>query len=340
MPRTKVPPGSASKRSCSRASICRAANLSCCATSVSASPRSSRTRASSAPAPLMTASVILASLQRPVLGRTRVAPTQLVGEALLRDALAEPALDAQREPQRFRARRDHLVVARHQATRFVHVALAVADLAELQQRRCIVGLEPERALEELLGILGVAAAQAADTGRRIRAPRGAVERIADRLDEELDRVLLAAGIAQEPAVVVVDVRVVRREALGALEARLGELVLAQIHVNQPEHVVRWRVVGVGGGGGAQLLQRDRHAAALVVSGGEIGVDARAVARVALLANDRAGIHRRRLALAGAAREQQEEHRKPPHARSSFTAIRPSVLRVRSATSPASWPQAA
>src|SRR5436190_15488427 len=135
MPRTKVPPGSTSKRSCSSASSCRAANLSCCATSVSASPRSSRTRASSAPTPLITASLIQAPLQRPVLGRSGVPPTQLVGEALLRDALTQLALDAQREPQRFRARRDDLVMARHQSARFVHVALAIADLAELQQRR-------------------------------------------------------------------------------------------------------------------------------------------------------------------------------------------------------------
>src|SRR5260221_12298619 len=144
MPRTKVPRGRTSKRSCSSASSCRAANLSCCATSVSASPRSSRRRASSAPTPLRTASVIQAPLQRPILGRVRIAPAELVGEALLGDALAEPALDAQREPQRLRARRDELVVARHQPARFGDLALAIADLAEVQQRRRVVGLELER----------------------------------------------------------------------------------------------------------------------------------------------------------------------------------------------------
>src|SRR5258706_3558494 len=147
MPRAKVPPGRAPKRSCSSASSCRAATLSCCATSVSERPCSSRRRASSAPTPLaaaapalMSASLILARLQRPVLGRARIAPAQLVGEALLGDALAELALDPQREPQRFRGRRDELVVARHQPARVVHLALAVADLAGLDRRCRVVGL--------------------------------------------------------------------------------------------------------------------------------------------------------------------------------------------------------
>src|SRR6185503_3347300 len=133
MPRTKVPPGSCSKRSCSSASSWRAANLSCCATSVSARPRSSRARASSAPTPLTAAaaaSVILAPLQQTMLGRRRKAPAQLDGERLLGDALAQAALDAQREPERLGARVDELVVARHQAARLVDVALAIADLAQ------------------------------------------------------------------------------------------------------------------------------------------------------------------------------------------------------------------
>src|SRR6185295_4695675 len=148
MPRTKVPPGSSSKRSCSSASSWRAANLSCCATSVSARPRSSRRRASSAPTPLIagaagrvaSASVILPPLQRAVLGRRRETAAKLVGVCLLGDALAAAALDAQREPERLRARRDQLVVARHQPARLLDLVLLVADLAELDQRRAVVGL--------------------------------------------------------------------------------------------------------------------------------------------------------------------------------------------------------
>jgi len=52
---------------------------------------------------------------------------------LLGNALAELALDAQREPQRFGAGRDQLVVLRHELARLVEAALPVADLAEVQQ---------------------------------------------------------------------------------------------------------------------------------------------------------------------------------------------------------------
>src|SRR5262245_21605533 len=104
MPRAKVAPGSASKRSCSSASSWRGENLSCCATSASARPRASRAAASSCPTPLATTpSVILALLQELELGRGREAAPQLVGERLLGHALAQPALDAQGEPQRLGA---------------------------------------------------------------------------------------------------------------------------------------------------------------------------------------------------------------------------------------------
>src|SRR5512134_1686953 len=151
MPRVKVAPGSASYCSCSRASSWRGANLSCCATSATASPRASRAAASSRPTPV--ASVIPPLQQRLVFGRGGVAPAQLVGVGLLLKALAQAALDAHCEPQRFGARRDELVVARDELARLADVALPVADLAELQERRRLVGLEREGALEVGLGLL-------------------------------------------------------------------------------------------------------------------------------------------------------------------------------------------
>src|SRR5574339_11718 len=145
MPRVKVAPGSASRFSCSSASSWRGENLSCCATSESASPRSSRTAASSWPTPVF--SVILPALQRQEFRRPREAAPQLVCQGLLLQALAELALDAHPEPQRLGARRDQLVVARHQLARLAHVALAVADLPEVQQRGRLVGLEAQRSEE-------------------------------------------------------------------------------------------------------------------------------------------------------------------------------------------------
>src|SRR2546423_15060243 len=140
MPRANVPPGRRSKRSCSSASSWRAANFSCCATSLRSSPRSSRARCSSPPT-LKATSVIVATLQRAVLGRAGIAPAQLVCVALLGNALAEPALDAQREPQRLGRRRRNLVEVADQLARALDIALPVADLAELEQRVGLVGLD-------------------------------------------------------------------------------------------------------------------------------------------------------------------------------------------------------
>src|SRR5688572_27608152 len=209
MPRAMVGPGRRSKRSFSSDSIWRAANLSCCATSATASPCDSRAARSSAPMPV--SSVKLALLQRLVFGRAGKAAAQLVGVALLGHALSQPALDAQREPQRLRRRRRQLVVARYQPARLVDLALPVADLPELQQRDRLVGLQAQRALEELLGVLQVLGAQRADPRGRVRAPGRRVQRVADRRHEVLDRLGLALRLAKEPAVVVVDVAVVRRE---------------------------------------------------------------------------------------------------------------------------------
>src|SRR3990172_1272245 len=230
MPRTKVPPGRASKRSCSRASSWRAPNLSCCAMPASDSPCACRARASSSPTPVFSGAVlvILPALQRLILARLGVAPPQLVGEARFGDALAELSLGSHRQPKRLRRRRDQAVEATHQLAGLLEAALAVADLAELQQRRRLVGLDLQRALEELLRVLEIVDAHHAQPRRRIRAPRRGVERIADRLQKIADRAALASGLALEPAVVVVDLRVVGRQAQRALEARPGGPGLAPV----------------------------------------------------------------------------------------------------------------
>src|SRR5947208_1749442 len=222
MPRTKVPPGRRSKRSCSSASICRGANLSCWATSEIDSARASRAAFNPAPMDsLITGSVIVPPLQRLIFARAREAPAQLVGIALLADALAQPAFYAQGEPQRFGAWRHQLVITRNELARVADITLPIADLAELQQGGRLVGVELERALEEFLGVLDVVGAHAAHAGGRVGAPGSLVEGIAQRLQEVADRLLLPRVLAQEPAEVVVDLRIVRRESQRALEARLG-----------------------------------------------------------------------------------------------------------------------
>src|SRR2546428_8715617 len=183
MPRTKVPRGSRSRRSCSSASGCRGANLSCCATSEIDNPRASR--AAFSPAPMdsvIASSVIVPPLQRLVFARAREASAQLVGVALLGDALAQFALYAQGEPQRFGAWRHQLVITRNELARVVDITLPIADLAELQQGGRLIGVELERALEEFLGVLGVVAAHAAYAGGRVGAPGRLVEGVRQRLE--------------------------------------------------------------------------------------------------------------------------------------------------------------
>src|SRR5688572_253733 len=336
MPRVMVGPGSASKRSCSRASSWRGMNFSCCATSASARPRASRAAASSWPTPVR--SVILAALQRLEFPRLRKAAAQLVGVGLLGDPLAELALDAQREPERLGARRRDLVVARDELARIVHAALAVADLRQVEKRGRLVGLQAQRALEVGLGVLLLGrafGAQRAHAGGGVRAPRRRIEGIAHRVQEIFDRRGLAPRLAQEPAVVMVDVGVVRREAQRALEALFGAACFLELHVDQAEHAVDRRVARIRGRSGAQLLERDAEVAGAVVKRSELGMQPRAVARLAHLADDAAAFRRgfRRRRAAGDQREEQPAL----HARTSRSAIE---RRVRSATSPASWPQAA
>src|SRR5205823_1397634 len=125
--------------------------------------------------------------------------------------------------------------------------------------------------------------------RRIRAPRRGIERVADRVQKIPDRLFLARVLAEEPAEVVVDVGIVGRKPERAVEAVLGTVVLAQIHVDEAVHAVRRRKRSVRPGGKPQLLEGDAHVAALVVRGGELGMHSRAIARVADLADYRAGI---------------------------------------------------
>src|SRR5919197_1487542 len=285
MPRTRGPPGSASKRPASSASTCRGASLSWCATSETVSPSASRALLSSAP----TASVILTPLQRLVLRRAGEAAPELVAIALLGAALAEPALDAQCEPQRLGARRHELVVLRDELARVLRPALPVADLAKLEQRRRLVGIELQRALEKILRVLHVVLAQAALPRRRVRAPRCLVERVLHCLHEVLDGLLRAPVLAEEIAVVMVDVRVVWRKAQPAFEVVLRERVFLEFLVDKAVEAVGRRVRGIGLGRSAQFLQRDAHGAALVIRRRKVGMHARAVARIAHAAGYRAGV---------------------------------------------------
>src|SRR3954470_7082028 len=283
--------------------------------------------------------VEMATLQGLVFRRAREAPPQLVGIALLRHALARLAFDPHRKPERLGTGRSELQMTRDELARVLHVALSVSDLAELQERGRIIGIELEGAHEKVFGFLAILHALATDARRGVRAPRRGVERIADGLQEVADRLLLAAAVAEEPAIGMVDLRVVRRKAQRTLEALLGLDRLLQLRIDQAVHVVRRRVIVVGCRGETQLLEGHPHVAAIGVRGSELRVHASPVARVADVADHRPGI--RRLGVGSAARQQKQcgEGGARVHARTSFNRYR-AWRRVRSATSPASWPQAA
>src|SRR5207248_4725744 len=185
--------------------------------------------------------VILSPLQRLVFGRPREPPAQLVGVALLGNAFPEASLNAQREPQRLRGWGDELVVARDELARLLDAALAITDRAELEKRRGLVRVELEGALEEVLRVLGVVQAQAAKASGRIRAPGGGIQRVFHRLHEIAQPVLFASVLAQEVAVVVVDLRIVRRQTQRPLVALLRERGLAQLRIYEPEETVGRRI---------------------------------------------------------------------------------------------------
>src|SRR5487761_1909276 len=150
------------------------------------------------------------------------------------------------------------------------------------------------------------------------------------------------------------------------EVLLGLLLFAEHRVDEPVNVVDPRVRGVERLREAEFLQRDVHLAALVIPGGELGVDLRALLRRRAFALDRGRVRRwrlwrRRLGRASGDRERGKQgeqgerraalahDRGPGVARISrrrrqlatATGIRVASLRfTRSCTLPARWPQAA
>src|SRR5262245_6781760 len=284
-----------------------------------------------------------------VFGRVRVAATQLRRKALLGQPVAELSLDPQRKPQRFRGRLGHeLVVAADELLRLLVATAAVEEVGVRNQRLEVVRVEAHRPVEVLGRFGGVLLLHAA-AGGGVGLGRSRVERAFQRVHEPLERLVLAPGLAQKPAVVVVEVGILRRELQPPLEARFGGGVVAQVHVHQPLHVVRRRIARIGGDSDAYLLERDPHVAELEIRRGEIGVRLRARPRVLDVAKNRPIAYVGRLnvfdprGLRRAARHQTRGDRgeQPTSGKAHETALAArSPLRVRSCTRPASWPHAA
>ena len=196
--------------------------------------------------------------------------------------------------------------------------------AELKNAREALGLTVSEVAHQLkLAPRQVEALEAgrfdALPGRGIGAPRRLVERVLHRLHEMLDALLCAPVLAEEISVVMVDVGVVWRKTQPALEVVLRERVFLELLIDEAVEPVGRRVRRIRVGGGAQFLQRDAHGAALVVGGGEVGVHARAVARIAHAAGygPRVGAWGIRLRSAPGDENRERRCAPAPHARTSF-----------------------
>src|SRR4029077_20958742 len=92
-------------------------------------------------------------LQVLILLRSGKAPAQLIGVARRGGGVSKLALDPHRQPERLRRRLGELVVASDEDARRVELAAPVLELREVDQRRVVVRVELERALEVFVGVL-------------------------------------------------------------------------------------------------------------------------------------------------------------------------------------------
>src|SRR3989442_1592461 len=171
--------------------------------------------------------------------------------------------------------------------------------------------------------------------------------MADRHQEIADRLFFALVFAKEPRVVVIGIRVVGIQPEGTLERLLGEVLFAQVAVDETQHVVGGRVARVSRGCGARFRKRHAEVPSLEVCPGKLGVNTRALPRAGHFPDDGSAI-----GLAGqVARERPsgavEKHRCAgehccgvPRSIQGPVPSRRAGLRVRSWIFPASCPHAA
>ena len=106
-----------------------------------------------------------------------------------------------------------------------------------------------------------------------------VEWILQRIQEVLDRLPRLANVTQEPAVVVVDVRILRGNLECPPEIVLGLGVFLELGMNQAAHAESLNAFGIRLQGNAGFLERHRHVAGLIIGGSQLGMNLGAVFRV-------------------------------------------------------------
>src|SRR5207248_11181844 len=178
----------------------------------------------------------------------------------LRLPIAKLALDAYTEAQSFGRRIGREHHSSHPAARLVVAASPIGDLREPEAREGIARLYPERPAVIVLCSALVERLRAAP-GIDQRDFLRAIERIAYGGLELGQRVLLAPVLAEIPAPVVMDVRIVGCELKRLREALLRLAIVAQHRVNEAEDVVGRRVRGIDLHREVELLERSLHLAA-------------------------------------------------------------------------------
>src|SRR6185369_10654875 len=297
--RANTASGKRSQRSCSSASSLDAGTFSDTANAATCSPAASRARRSSAPAVAASAAagwpapspmpscaqdslIESPSCVRGGLARLRKPFPELFTQLLHGNPVVHAALDLDTQPQR-------LGIGLIAVVQAPDVELGAGEVAPLEQqgRQVVAGHRVARiqlvgARQAALGVGRSAGARLAQSlGHQRLGPAG-IERIGHRHLEGAQRLVIAALLAKQPAVVVLHVGVARVQRGGAAETLLGLPVVVQPHVDQAAQVVRIRKTRVGGDDLLEFVECHVGLALLEIPDRQLHPDTRPLAPLGLV----------------------------------------------------------
>ena len=211
------------------------------------------------------------------LGRLRVAPAQLIDQLVGIGRVVAQTSHANALPQRL----SRGLVGGQQAVG-IELGAIVGAAFQVQLGQVVHGhgvgrIHLERAQQIALGAALVTHLHQADAGVVQRLGRRGVGVIGSRHVEVTDGFTLTARLAQVPAVVVVQLGILRRQLQALTEVGVGLLGIVHGRIDQTAHAMSGCVVRVDPDGLVDFLQRQRHVAALVVVDGQLQADAGATA---------------------------------------------------------------
>src|SRR5450830_667839 len=232
----------------------------------------------------------------------------------------------------------------------------------------MIGFDAQGVKQVALRCIVLLQAQAAGTGIEHGGKRRLVDGILDGRVEIAQALGAAAVLAQKAAVVIREFRIVGRQAQGALEALVSQADFTHLRIDQAAYPVSIGKVRIDGDGLLDFIQRNFQLVVLEVADRQLQADRGALFHIGLVgrrldvaagAAAVAGAVAATRAGAGAQQQCQRSHKaraQPARVQEAISTMRPklapylflyssifsmrSCTRVRSCTSPASWPQAA